>query len=150
MTSDVPSSGSNRTFTLLSVGPLDVDELRRKVDDPACGATVLMTGQVRDHHQGRAVERLVYEAYDGMAAEVLAAMAEEAADRWPQVRVALAHRTGMLEVGETSVVVAVSAPHRAEAFAACRWCIDTLKERLPVWKQEHGPDGRVWQEGHTL
>lgn len=145
-----PRPPSGPTCTLLTGEALDVDALRRSVEDPSCGATVLMTGQVRDHHQGRRVDHLTYQAYDEMAIEVLTALADEAMERWPQVRVALAHRTGRLRIGETSVVVAVSAPHREEAFAACRWCIDSLKQRLPVWKAEHGPHGRVWQEENPL
>jgi molybdopterin synthase catalytic subunit len=150
MTTPDPRPPAERTHTFLTDQPLEVDELRRRVDDPTCGATVIMTGQVRDHHQGRPVERLLYQAYDEMATEVLDILATETVMRWPQVRVVLAHRTGMLEIGEISVVVAVAAPHREEAFTACRWCIDTLKQRLPVWKAEHGPEGRVWQEEDPL
>jgi molybdopterin synthase catalytic subunit len=135
-----------RFFTLLTPDPLDVEGLRRRVADPACGAIVVMAGQVRDRHQGRRVDRLTYEAYAPLAETVLADIAGEAVARWPDLRFALAHRTGILPVGETSVVVAVAAPHRDEAFTACHWCIDELKWRLPVWKREEGPEGARWQE----
>ena len=135
-----------RCYTLLSAAPLDVEGLRRRVAEPGCGAIVVMLGQVRDHHRGRRVDRLTYQAYAPLAEEVLAEIAGAVAGRWPGLRFALAHRTGTLEVGETSVVVAVAAPHRDEAFEACRWCIDELKRRLPVWKREEGPDGQRWQE----
>ncbi len=137
---------ATRTYTALTPDPINVEEIRQRVADPACGATVLMTGQVRDRHQGRVVDRVTYQAYAPMARQVLAELVQEAAGRWPVLRFALVHRTGVLPVGETSVVVAVAAPHRTEAFEACRWCIDELKRRLPVWKQEEGPDGVRWQE----
>jgi molybdopterin synthase catalytic subunit len=135
-----------RSFTALTPDPIDVEMVRHRVADPACGATVLMIGQVRNRHQGRPVDRVTYEAYIPMADHVLAGIAGEAVERWPDLRFALVHRTGELPVGETSVVVAVAASHRAEAFEACRWCIDELKRRLPVWKREEGPGGIRWQE----
>ena len=140
----------NRAFTILTSDPVDVEEIRQRVADPACGASVLMTGQVRNRHQGRPVDRVTYEAYAPMADQALAGIAREAVGRWPALRFALVHRTGVLPVGEISVVVAVAAPHRAEAFAACRWCIDELKQRLPVWKREEGPGGARWQEETPL
>jgi molybdopterin synthase catalytic subunit len=136
----------DRLFTTLTTDSIDVAEIHRRLADPTCGATVLMTGQVRDRHQGRVVDRVTYQAYVPMADRVLADLGREAAGRWPALRFALVHRTGVLPVGTTSVVVGVSAPHRAEAFEACRWCIDALKERLPVWKREEGPGGVHWQE----
>lgn len=110
---------------------------------PDCGAVVLFSGTVRDHAEGRTdVERLEYEAYDEMVVPKLAEIAAETRARWPQTgRLVLVHRIGSLELGESSVVAAVSAPHRPEAFAAARFAIDALKVSVPVWKRE------VWREG---
>ncbi len=130
--------------------PLDVEAIRKDVGEPSCGATVVMMGQVRDHHKGRRVDRLEYHAYLEMAEKEIEAIASESAGRWPDARVAAAHRLGDLAIGDISVVVAVAAPHREDAFAACRWCIDALKARLPVWKKEFGPEGETWQEEKEL
>jgi molybdopterin synthase catalytic subunit len=129
---------------------LDVEAIRAAVGADSCGATVLMSGQVRDHHEGHRVDRLEYHAYLAMAEKEIEAIASETAGRWPDARVAAAHRLGNLVVGDISVAVAVAAPHREAAFAACSWCIDTLKERLPVWKKEFGPEGETWQEEKEL
>jgi molybdopterin synthase catalytic subunit len=113
---------------------------------PDCGGLVLFSGTARDHAEGRpGVERLEYEAYDAQVVPRLAAVADEARARWPAVgRIALLHRTGVLAVGESAVVVVVSAPHRAEAFDAARFCIDTLKRSVPIWKRETWADGESW------
>ncbi len=113
---------------------------------PDCGAVVLFSGTVRNHAEGRPnVTALEYEAYEEEVEPRLAAIAAEARRRWPAVgRVALLHRTGRLVVGETSVVVVVSTPHRAEAFDAARWCIDTLKSAVPIWKHETWDGGEGW------
>ena len=114
---------------------------------PADGALCLFVGVVRDHHQGRRVLRLEYEAYEEMALPLLERIEDEARRRWPVSAVRIVHRLGRLEVGEASVAVAVRAAHRAEAFAACHWAIDTLKATVPIWKKEYGEDGAVWMEG---
>lgn len=113
---------------------------------PDCGAVVLFAGVVRDHAEGRpGVTALEYEAYEGEVEPRLAAIAAEARRRWPATgRLALLHRTGRLVVGETSVVVVASAPHRDDAFAAARWCIDTLKATVPIWKRETWAGGEDW------
>jgi len=112
---------------------------------PDCGAVVLFTGTVRDHADGRIdVSLLTYEAYAEQVEPRLSAIAEEARRRWPLGRVALLHRVGELAVGEPSVVVAVSSPHRPEAFEAARFCIDTLKETVPIWKRERWAGGEDW------
>ena len=90
---------------------------------------------------------LEYEAYADMAKAEMRTIANEIAGKWPEARVAMAHRTGRLEIGEASVVVSVSCPHRAEAIAACKWGIDRLKESVPIWKKEHAKDGTYWIEG---
>lgn len=113
---------------------------------PDCGAVVLFSGTVRDHAEGRTdVVRLEYEAYEEMVVPKLAEIAAEARARWPMLgRIVLVHRVGSLELGESSVVAAVSAPHRAEAFAAARYAIDALKVSVPVWKREVWAEGSEW------
>jgi molybdopterin synthase catalytic subunit len=113
---------------------------------PECGAVVLFSGTVRDHAEGRTdVLRLEYEAYDEMVVPKLAEIAAEARVRWPAIgRIVLVHRVGPLELGESSVVAAVSAPHRGEAFAAARYAIDALKVSVPVWKREVWAQGSEW------
>jgi molybdopterin synthase catalytic subunit len=112
---------------------------------PGCGAVVLFNGTVRDHAEDRpGVTRLVYEAYTEQVEPRLAAIAEEARGRWPVARLALLHRVGELVVGESSVVVVVSTPHRPEAFDAARFCIDTLKATVPIWKRETWAGGEDW------
>lgn len=126
--------------------PLPLAEAAAFVARPDCGGTVVFTGTVRDHAEGRPdVVSLEYEAYDEEVTPRLAAIAAEARMRWPEVgRLALLHRTGLLTVGEASVVVAASAPHRAEAFDAARFCIDTLKATAPIWKRETWAGGEDW------
>ena len=132
----------------LSLTPdeLPVETIYAWAGRPDCGAIVLFSGTVRDHADGReGVEQLTYEAYEEGARTRLAAVAEELRDRWSTVgRVALLHRLGPLTVGESSVVVAVSAPHRDEAFAAARYGIDALKSTVPIWKHEVWRDGAAW------
>ena len=118
---------------------------------PDCGAVVLFSGTVRDHADGReGVEHLTYEAYEEAVAVRLAAVAAEARERWPSVgRLAILHRTGRVDVGESSVLVAASAPHRADAFDAARYAIDALKASVPIWKHETWRDGSAWGTGAT-
>ena len=125
-----------------------VDEVIAAVRHPGAGAIVVMLGCVRDHtnKEGARVDvtHLDYEAYAPMAEKVMAAILEEAAARWPGVRAAVDHRVGALTLGDLAVVVATSASHRADAFAACAFVIDRLKEDAPIWKREHGADGITW------
>jgi molybdopterin synthase catalytic subunit len=127
--------------------PLDVEAVRRAVEAPGAGAVVLFVGMVRDHEAERRVEALEYEAYERVAEERLRALAEEALARWPEARIALAHRLGRLALGEPSVAVAVATPHRAEAFDCCRSLMERLKASVPIWKRSIGPEGAVWVEG---
>jgi molybdopterin synthase catalytic subunit len=108
------------------------------------GGIVTFIGAVRDHARGHAIRHLEYEAYPEMAVREMEKIADEAARRWPDARVAIGHRSGHLEIGEIAVVVAAAAPHRAEAFAACRFAIDTLKQTVPIWKKEFSVDGEHW------
>jgi len=130
----------------LTPEPLPVGTVYEWAVRPDCGAVVLFSGTVRDHAEGRTgVEYLTYEAYEEQVVPRLAAVADEARARWPAVgRLALLHRTGTVEVSESAVVVVATAPHRAEAFAAARYCIDALKASVPVWKSEAWAGGRSW------
>ena len=114
---------------------------------PADGALCLFVGVVRNENQGRRVERLEYEAYEEMALPLMEEIAAETRNCHRVSEVRLVHRLGRLEIGEASVAVAVASPHRGEAFAACRFAIDTLKAKVPIWKKEHYADGTAWLEG---
>jgi len=129
--------------------PLPVDAATAWATTPGSGALVVFLGVVRDHAEGRTgVIGLTYEAYEEEATAKLAAVAAEARRRWPTIdRVALLHRTGDLALSETSVVVVVSSPHRDDAFEAARYCIDTLKQAVPIWKREHWEGGSDWGTG---
>ena len=131
----------------LQEAPLDLAPLLSFVQGPGEGAVALFLGTVRDHHAGRAVVRLEYEAYPQMAEAEMRKIAEEARARFHVARVAVAHRTGPLAIGETSVAVAVASEHRKEALEACRYVIDTLKRTAPIWKRELYEDGAAWIEG---
>jgi molybdopterin synthase catalytic subunit len=113
------------------------------------GAIVTFTGLVRDHNQGRRVRFLEYEAYVPLAVRALSLIVEETQTAWPAVRVAIHHRVGRLDVGEASVIIAAMSPHRADAFAACRYAIERVKQIVPIWKREHFEGGEVWLEGAT-
>jgi molybdopterin synthase catalytic subunit len=130
----------------LTERPLDAAALARAVLRPSDGGLVVFSGVVRDHSEGRpGVRSLEYEAYDEEVTPRLAAIVAEARTRWPSIgRVAALHRTGLLGVGEASVVVAVGAPHRDAAFEAARFCIDTLKAAVPIWKREAWDEGEDW------
>ena len=130
---------------------IDPAEVLARVGAPDDGAVLLFLGTVRDHADGRAVEGLHYEAYEAMAREVLAAIAAEAAARLRTERIAVVHRVGELAIGDVSVAIAVSSPHRAEAYDASRYVIEEIKKRLPVWKHERYAEGDAgWVRGHDL
>jgi molybdopterin synthase catalytic subunit len=123
---------------------IDVTQLERAVADPHAGAIVTFAGTTRADNAGRTVIRLEYEAYESMALSEMRRLAREAGERWPILRIAISHRIGQVDIGETSVAIAVSAAHRAEAFEACRFAIDRLKQIVPIWKKEHFEGGEVW------
>jgi molybdopterin synthase catalytic subunit len=123
---------------------LDVAEATAAVSAPDIGGIDLFLGAVRNHNDGRAVTRLEYHAYVSMAEKEMQRIADEIALELPGVRLAALHRIGSLGVGDLAVVCAAGAPHRAEAFKACRALIDRIKHRVPIWKREHGPDGPYW------
>ena len=128
--------------------PLSADAVAGTVADPAAGGIVVFSGVVRNEKDGRPVKYLEYEAHAPMAETTMRGIGEAVRRRWPSVkRVAVLHRVGRLEIGESSVIIAVSAAHRQEAFEACHFAIDALKQTVPVWKKEYFEDGEVWVEG---
>lgn len=124
--------------------PLSVDACLAAVAHPGAGGVALFVGAVRDENEGRAVARLDYESYESMALAEMRRIGDEIAASLPMVRLAVHHRVGTLGVGDLAVVCAASAPHRGEAFRACRRLIDEVKARVPIWKREWGPDGPYW------
>ena len=129
--------------------PLAAEALVAAVSGDGTGAVTTFLGLVRDHNQGRRVRHLVYEAYEALAVRALERILAEAAARWPSVRLAIHHRVGTLQIGEASVAIAAASPHRADAFAACRYAIERVKQIAPVWKHEFFEGGDVWIEGAT-
>jgi molybdenum cofactor biosynthesis protein MoaC len=145
--SSAPAAPSSGAFVALRDGrdgPLSLDEAIDHVKHAGAGAVCVFLGVVRDHHDGRAVVKLEYEAYPAMAFAEMTRVAEGIAAEVPGVRLAVLHRTGTLVVGDVAVVCAASAPHRGEAYRACRALIDRIKARVPIWKREHGPEGAWW------
>lgn len=123
---------------------IDTEALLVFVGDPAAGGATLFVGTTRNENEGRVVERLEYEAYEAMAVEEMHRIGDAIARRWGIVAVSMVHRVGVVPVGQVSVAVAVSAAHREEAFAACRFGIDTLKATVPIWKKEYFEGGELW------
>lgn len=123
---------------------LSLDEVVKEVSRPGAGGVATFLGVVRDESDGRAVTRLDYSAYESMAKREMEKIADEIEREIEGARVAAIHRVGSLTVGDAAIVCAASAPHRSEAFRACRLLIDRIKERVPVWKREYGPDGAAW------
>lgn len=128
--------------------PLIVQDCIDFVANARSGGTTVFIGTVRDHTQGREVVGLEFEAYKPMAVSEMRKIAEEVAGRWKAERVAIHHRVGALDIGGIAVVIAVATPHRAAAFEACQYAIDTLKETVPIWKKEIFRDGEVWVAAH--
>jgi MoaE-MoaD fusion protein len=151
-----PVSGGSRDpvvahpVVALTRETIDRDALVRKLQQPGDGAVVVFDGVVRDNTRGRRTLFLDYEAYEDMAIAQMDKLAREAAGRFPIDRVGVVHRLGRLEIGESSIVIVVTSAHRAAAFDASRWLIDTLKRTVPVWKKEHFADGAVWTDGEPF
>ena len=144
--SDVRPPESGETWVGLSSAPLPVGLATEWAHRPDCGAVVMFSGTARDHSGDRTgVDELEYEAYESQVEPRLAALADDARRRWPDVgRLALIHRIGRIEIGESAVVVVASAPHRGAAFSAARFCIDALKATVPIWKRESCDGGESW------
>ncbi len=127
----------------MTTEPIDIPAVLESVAHPGAGGIDLFLGTTRDHAGGRQVSYLEYEAYEPMALKLMEEIAARAKSRWPLHGVSIVHRTGRVNIGEASVAIAVSSAHRTEAFDACRFCIDTLKETVPIWKKEFFVDGTV-------
>lgn len=130
--------------------PISTGELIEAAGDPGAGAICTFLGVVRDNNLGRGVNYLEYEAYPDMAVPAMQRIADEIRERWDVIQVVMVHRVGRLEIGEASVGIAVSSPHRAEAFEACHYAIDRLKASVPIWKKEVWADGEEWIEGAMI
>ena len=131
-------------MSFLTDDSIDPGELVRRVLRRSDGAYVLFEGIVRDHHEGHAVESIYYDAYRPMAEKEMAKIAAEVESKVPGVALEVVHRLGHLAVGESSIAIVAASPHRAEAFEACRMTIDRIKQTVPIWKKEVGPDGEEW------
>jgi molybdopterin synthase catalytic subunit len=131
--------------------PLDLQALTAEVTREATGdgAIAAFTGLVRNHNQGRRVRFLEYEAYEPLAVRALELIVREARETWPAARLAVHHRIGRIDIGEASIIIVAVSPHRAHAFAACRYAIERVKQIVPIWKHEHFEGGEVWLEGAT-
>ena len=144
------SGGGLEGLFEVTADPLDPQRLIKHVRRDESGAVAVFLGVVRDNSRGRRVLYLEYDAYPEMATRVMREIAEETMARWPITDIAMQHRTGRLEIGETSLLIAVSSPHRKEAFEACHHLVDRFKEVVPVWKKEVWESGEVWIEGEPL
>ena len=129
--------------------PLDEAEVAARVEGPDAGGVVSFIGRVRNHARGQTIEHLEYEAYPAMAEKEMEKIVDEAVEKWPGTRVAIAHRIGRLEIGDAAVIVIAASAHRGEAFDACEFAIDTLKVTVPIWKREVATDGAYWVDDHA-
>ena len=136
-------------FFELTEAPISIESVARRIVPEECGATVTLDGYVRKLTKGRETQYLVYEAYEPMALKEMEKLVEQAKRDFEISNVGIVHRLGKLEIGETSVVISVAAPHRKAAFAACEWLIRELKRTVPIWKKEVYADGEEWIEGDT-
>ena len=131
-------------MSYLTDEPISIRDIAAGVVRPSDGAVVTFAGVVRDHHEGREVESIEYHAYRSMAEKEIGKVVVSVEREHPDVRIAILHRLGLLGVGETSIAIVCASAHRADAFEACRKLIDRVKEAVPIWKKEHGPDGTSW------
>ena len=127
---------------------LQVTDALQEVQSDRAGAVDMFIGTVRNHTQDRSVARLDYEAYDAMAVKEMEKLAAQVCERWPVEKIVIYHRKGTLEIGDIAVIIAVATPHRQEAFDACKYTIDTLKQTVPIWKKEIFDDGEIWVSAH--
>ena len=145
-----PVSGGAAPRAAIVYEKIDSESVVRGLKQPADGAVAIFEGVVRDHTRGRRTLFLDYEAYEAMALKKMEELACEALEKFAVRDAAILHRLGRMEVGETSVLIAVASAHRTAAFEACRWLIDTLKRTVPIWKKEHFEDGAVWADGEPF
>ena len=141
-------STRDRIDILLQDSPLMQEACRAFIMADGAGAEVYFVGTVRNQTQGKGVQRLEFAAYEPMAISEMRKIAEAAMEKWPLLKVAIHHRTGILDIGEIPVIIGVSSAHRKVAFEACQYCIDTLKETVPIWKKEIFTDGEQWVSAH--
>ena len=144
-----PVSGGSQDFFELTTEAINVGEVARRVVVPECGAPVTLDGYAREWTKGKRTLYLVYEAYDSMALTEMQRLGAEAHKQFEIAHIGIVHRTGRIEIGETSVVIAASAPHRRAAFQACEWAIKELKRTVPIWKKEIFEGGEEWVEGSS-
>jgi molybdopterin synthase catalytic subunit len=137
------------SLTAISSAPLDLDALVQAVSSPGQGAIMSFLGIVRNQNLNRRVTHLEYEAYEPLAVRALNRIRDEARERWPAVGLGIHHRIGRLAIGESSVAIVAASAHRADAFAACRYAIERVKQIVPIWKHEYFEGGDVWIEGAT-
>lgn len=128
----------------LTDAPIDTAALKRAAMRHSDGACIVFEGVVRNHHEGKAVESIFYDAYRTMAEKEIDRIVGEIGTAYPDVSMSLLHRLGLLHVGDVSIAIVCASPHRDEAFSACRAAIDRIKEKVPIWKKERGPDGEEW------
>ncbi len=140
----------NKSFCEITDKALNIGEIARRVVPPECGATVTLDGYVRQFTKGRETEHLVYEGYEPMALKEMRKLIENALGKFDITNIGIVHRLGKLKIGETSVVISVSSPHRRAGFEACEWLIKELKRTVPIWKKEVYADGEVWVEGEGM
>jgi MoaE-MoaD fusion protein len=145
----LPASSGDKDFFELTTDPINVADIARRVVLPQCGATVTLDGYAREWTKGRRTLYLIYEAYQPMVLTEMKRLGDQAHEKFEIAHIGIVHRTGRLEIGETSVVISVSAPHRRAAFAACEWAIRELKRTVPIWKKEVFADGEIWVEGEA-
>jgi len=131
-------------MSYLTDDAIDSVSLVARAMRPSDGAYVLFEGVVRNHHEGRAVESIFYDAYRPMAEKEIGIIVRDIARQFPDVAIAIVHRLGHLNVGDSSIAIVCSSPHRGESFTACRMMIDRVKQTVPIWKKERGPDGEEW------
>lgn len=148
--SDNSRLAPDRSYSSITREKIDTQAVLAKLKHPADGAALVFEGVVRDNTRGRRTLHLNYEAYEEMALKQMDALAEQALQQFPIRAVAIVHRLGRLEIGEVSVLIVVASAHRAAAFDACRWLIDTLKRTVPIWKKEYFQDGAVWADGEPF
>ena len=142
---------SMKRFAKITEKPINPSEILHAVEDDAAGGTVLFLGTIRNRNEGRAVESLEYEVYKEMAEKRMTELEKAVVEKWPIKKIAMVHRYGRLRIGEVSVAVAVSSEHRAEAFEAGKFAIDTIKRTLPLWKKEKLKSGEeAWTKGESI
>jgi MoaE-MoaD fusion protein len=141
--------GHQHALFRVTTDPIDEAGTAALVETAGCGAVASFVGLVRDHNAGRRVRYLEYECYEPLAVKAFERIGAEAREVWHDANLAIAHRIGRLEIGEASVVIAAASPHRADAFSACRYAIERIKQIAPVWKREYFDGGDVWIEGAT-